>query len=59
MGKNHLTIEDNDNLRGEVTKVLRGYSQLIQSNHSSMDENLKDRDAGRLPSSFYVQFVCK
>ena len=35
--------------------VSRGYSQLIQTNPAVMIENLKDRDAGRLPSSFPVQ----
>jgi hypothetical protein len=43
-------IKENDNLRGELKRVLWGYSQLIQSNHSSMDENYKDRDADCLSS---------
>ena len=55
--KDNLSIEENHNQRGEVKSVSRGYSQLIQTNHWSMDENLKDRDAGRL-SFFMLCAVC-
>ena len=45
-------IEENDNQREEVKRVLRGYSQPIQTHCSAMDENYKDRVAGRL--SFFM-----
>ncbi|MBE9474735.1 MAG: hypothetical protein IMY85_07565 [Chloroflexi bacterium] len=40
-----------------MKRVLRGYNQPIQTNRSAMDENLKDRDAGR-PSFFMLCAVC-
>ena len=40
-----------------MKRVLRGYNQLIQTHYSAMDENLKDRDAGRL-SFFMLCAVC-
>jgi hypothetical protein len=47
-------IEENDNQRGEVKRVLRGYSQLIHTNRAGMDENFKDRDADCLSSLHVV-----
>ena len=44
---------------GAVKKVLRGHYLVFQTHYSGMDENLMDRDAGCLPSSYPVQFRCK